>query len=306
MQRLAEEGKDIPEMKLLFGHYIPEDCLIHFPSPRGVGKSWFCMQLCIAIAAQWDSFLGETVDLHGNTLYINNELSERVVRRRASRLLSNAPQPVKDGYNAMVYTTRSGLLDDMANLIQIIKDIRPVLVVIDNLRMAFRDVDTNSNKDITGLMLILLAICQSHKTSVVVTDHFKKHAPSLISESDLQAGSGVKTDLSDGDFFLRHSYQDRSLRILKRGKSRHFEEAGQPKLLRLNPHSLWFELKEEQVNESEHIGIRQIKDKEEQKDIALALRNSGKSFEEIARILNKGKSTVHRWLSATGHSGNSG
>jgi len=91
MQRLAYEGKDIPDMKLLFGCYIPEDCLIHFPSPRGVGKSWLCMQLCIAIAGQWDSYLGETINHFGNTLYINNELSEKIIRRRANILMSNAP-----------------------------------------------------------------------------------------------------------------------------------------------------------------------------------------------------------------------
>ena len=299
MQQLAEEGKSIPEMKLLFGHYIPEECLIHFPSPRGVGKSWFCMQLCIAIAAECDRFLGEAINHHGNTLYINNELSERVARRRASRLLGSVPFPVKDNFQAMVYTTRNHLLDDLPSIIQIMEAIKPVLVVIDNLRMAFTDVDTNSNKEITKLMFTLLALCQSSKTSIVITDHFRKHTSSLLSESDLQSGSGVKTDLSDGDFFLRRSQQDNSLRILKRGKSRHFEETGQSKLLRMNPHSLWFELKEEQVNEAEHIGIGQIKDKEEQKDVALALRKSGKSFDEIARILNKGKGTIHRWLSAS-------
>ncbi|ANI89246.1 hypothetical protein A9P82_08045 [Arachidicoccus ginsenosidimutans] len=297
MQRLAEEGKDIPDMKLLFGNFIPEDCLIHFPSPRGVGKSWLCMQLCIAIAGEWDSYLGEVINHHGNTLYLNNELSERIIKRRANRLLSNVPLPVKDNFKAMAYTTRNNLLDDLPNIIQIIQKLNPVLIVIDNLRMAFTNVDTNNNREITRLMFTLLALCQSSKTSIVVTDHFRKHTTSLLSESDLQTGSGVKTDLVDGDFFLRRSCQDKNLRILKRGKSRHFEEAEQSKLLKMNPYTMWFELKEEQVNEAEHVGIHQIRDKEEQKDIAVALRKSGKSFDEIARILNKGKGTIHRWLS---------
>lgn len=298
MQTLAEEGKDIPELRLLFGDFIAENCLVHFPSPRGVGKSWLCMQLCIAIAGGWDSFLGEPVSLFGNTLYINNELGEKVMRKRASRLMHNLPQPVQHEHKAMVYTTRQNLWDDLPNIIQIIEKIKPVLIVIDNLRMAFADIDTNSNKEITRLMFTLLALCEGTKTAIVITDHFRKHTAGLLSDSDLQTGSGVKTDLVDGDFFLRHSFQHKRYRLLKRGKSRHFEDAEGAKLLQLNPDTMWFELIAEQVNEAEHIGIQYIKDKEEQKDFAKALHRSGKSYAEIAAILGKGKGTIHRWLHA--------
>lgn len=296
MRRLAQEGADLEDLRQLFGRYIPENCLIHFPSPRGVGKSWLCMQLCIAVAAEWKEFLGEPITLYGNTLYINNELSEKIIQRRSKKLLDNAPHPLGENYKAMVYTSRHNLLDDLPNLVTIIEKLKPVLIVIDNLRMAFTDVDTNNNKEITRLMFTLLAICEGTQASVLITDHFRKHTSSLLSDSDLQTGSGIKTDLSDGDFFLRKSAQDKNLRILKRGKSRHFEEADNAKLLRIHPGSCWFELIQEQVNEAEHVGIKSLKDKEEQKDVARALRQQDKSLDEIARILGKGKTTVHRWL----------
>lgn len=294
--RLAHEGKDLKDPLLLFGHYIPEKCLIHFPSPRGVGKSWFCMQLCIAIAGEWNEFLGEKITLHGNTLYINNELSEPVIQRRSKKLLDTLPQEVAKNFKAMVYTSRNNLASDLPVLVQILDKLKPVLVVIDNLRMAFANTDTNNNKEITQLMFMLLAFCESSQASVLITDHFRKHTSSLLSESDLQTGSGIKTDLSDGDFFLRKSVRDKQLRILKRGKSRHFEEDDYAKLIRLNSQSLWFELLEEKVNEAEHIGITSIRDKEEQKDIARSLKDQGHSLENIARILGKGKTTIHRWL----------
>ncbi len=295
-EKLAAEAVSLEEVKLLFGHFIPENCLIHFPSPRGVGKSFFCMQLCIAVAHQWPSFLGETITLHGNTLYINNELSENTMKRRTEKLLQHLPASPAVKFKPRAYTTKSSLADDLPYIIQIVERLKPVLIVIDNLRMAFTDTDTNNNKEITRMMFTLLALCESSKTSVVVTDHFRKHTSSLLSESDLQTGSGVKTDLSDGDFFLRKSVQDKNLRILKRGKSRHFEEADSAKLLRLNPQTMWFELVEDNVNEAEHIGLGSLKDKEEQKDMARALREKGKTFDEIARVLNKGKGTIHRWL----------
>jgi AAA domain len=298
MKKLAEEGEHLEELRLLFGHFIPESTLIHFPSPRGVGKSWFCMELCIAIAAEWEHFLGETINKHGDTLYINNELGDDVMRRRLQKLYRHVPQPLGSNYRAMVYTTRYPLIDELPNILQIIEKINPVLIVIDNLRMAFTGVDINSNREITRLMFTLLAMCESARASVLVTDHFRKHTRSLLSDSDLQSGSGIKTDLSDGDFFLRKSCQDKKLRILKRGKSRHFEEADSAKLVRLNPGTLWFELVEENVNEAEHVGVQSIRDKEEQKDIARALRAQDKTYEDIARILGKGKATIHRWLKA--------
>ncbi|ATL48989.1 hypothetical protein COR50_18435 [Chitinophaga caeni] len=296
MRKLALEGADLQELRQLFGHYIPEGSLIHFPSPRGVGKSWFCMQLCIAIAGEWPDFLGESINMHGNTLYINSELSEKIIRRRSKRLMDSVPFPVGEQYKAMVYSTRRNLLEELHNIVAIVEKLKPVLIIIDNLRMAFTDVDTNNNKDITRLMFTLLALCEGTQTSVLITDHFRKHSGSLLSDSDLQAGSGIKTDLADGDFFLRKSGQDKQFRILKRGKSRHFEEAEGAKLLRMHPGSCWFELVEEQVNEAEHVGIRALRDKDEQKDFARALRLQGKPLDEIAHIMGKGKSTIHRWL----------
>ncbi|MCF3109632.1 AAA family ATPase [Niabella sp. CC-SYL272] len=294
--KLAEEAAQLEDMKLLFGRFIPEGTLIHFPSPRGVGKSFFCMQLCTAVAYEQPEFLGEPITLHGNTLYINNELSEKVLRRRSEKLMSNLPFSPATRFKPRAYTTKNSLADDLPAIIQIVERLKPVLIIIDNLRMAFADTDTNSNKEITRMMFTLLALCESSKTAIVVTDHFRKHTSSLLSDSDLQAGSGVKTDLADGDFFLRKSAQDKNLRLLKRGKSRHFEEADRAKLLRLNPQTLWFELVEDDVNEAEHIGIKSIKNKEEQLDMAKLLQENGKSIREIAGILGKSKSTVQRWL----------
>lgn len=295
-ERLASEGEHIPELKLLFGRYIPEGCLIHFPSPRGVGKSLLCMQLCLAVAHECDNFLGEPITQFGNTLYINNELSQKAIQRRSAQLYHSFPlSPAKD-FKARVYTTKNALAEDLPNLIQIVERYHPVMIIVDNLRMAFTDTDTNNNKEITRMMFTLLALCESSKTSIVITDHFRKHTTHLLSDSDLQTGSGIKTDLSDGDFFLRKSLQDKTLRILSRGKSRHFEEADGAKLIRLNPQTLWFELVEDNVNEAEHIGLRSIRQKEEQLDMARLLRDQGKSVREIASALGKSKSTVHRWL----------
>lgn len=196
----------------------------------------------------------------------------------------------------MVFTTRAGLENELISLAGIVQKLQPRLIVLDNLRMAFTASDTNNNKETTRIMNMLLAFCDTSKAALIFTDHFRKHSSGQLTDSDLQSGSGIKTDLADGDFFLRRSCQDKNLRILKRGKSRHFEESESAKLIRLNPQTLWFELVEDDVNEAEHVGISGLKEKDEQKDMAQTLRSQGKNIMEIAKILGKGKSTIHRWL----------
>ncbi|RKR80723.1 AAA domain-containing protein [Mucilaginibacter gracilis] len=296
IEKLSEEGEHLSDPGLLFGRYIPQASLIHFPSQRGVGKSWLCMQICMAVAGEWGSFLGEEINRHGNTLYVNHELSPNTMRRRSRKLYGALPQPLKNNYKALVFTTRAGLNMELANIIGYVEKYNPVLIVIDNLRMAFTETDLNNSRESTRVMNMLLAICDTSGAALIVTDHFRKHTNGQLTGSDLQSGSGIKTDLSDGDFFLRRSSQDKTLRILKRDKSRHFEESEDAKLIRLNPETLWFELVEDNVNEAEHIGLSGLKEKDEQKDMAQLLRSQGKNIVEIAKILGKGKSTIHRWL----------
>jgi RecA-family ATPase len=48
----------IPSQKLLIGGWMPEDSFGMVYANRGVGKSWFCMALAVAIAEGRSSFLG--------------------------------------------------------------------------------------------------------------------------------------------------------------------------------------------------------------------------------------------------------
>jgi len=81
-----------------------------------------------------------------------------------------------------------------------------------------------------------------------------------------------------------------------------FEESDKTKLVKLNPETLWFELVDEDVNESEHIFLNASSDKEELIDLAQDLKKNGKSYQEIAQILAKPKTTIYRWLNQQGDS----
>lgn len=298
LTELAAYGRSLPPIRRIFGNYVVEGSAIIFAAERGTGKTWLGFEICIAVASEWNNFLGEPIEVHGNTLFINCELSEQTMAKRAATLEEYPPHPTSfKNYKCHVYSTRNSLDEEVEAIFKMAQLHKPVLIVLDNFRVAFLNADTNSNKDVAKAMQLLLNLKDILQTTIIITDHTRKHTKSLLTDSDLQSGSGVKSDLVDSDMFLRRSKQSADFRIFKRVKSRHTEESNGAKLIKLNPKTLWFEFVEDNVDESEHIGADvKPKNKEEEKEIALELQEKGKSIGDIAKILNRSKSTIHGWL----------
>lgn len=294
---LIEEGHKLPELKRIWGNYIFEKSIIHFPSFRGSGKSLLMLQLCIAISSNMKNYLGEIIEMNGATVYLDFEMPDFFIKKRSAKLNSDPPFKIgKYAEDVFVFSTKQSFENEFDNIIKLIHQVSPTLVVIDNLRTALKNANTCSSIDMANFFSLIGGIREKYNCAFVIVDHLRKGTKNLKSDSDLQSGSGSKTDLSDGDFMIRHSCQDKSLRLLKRLKSRMFEESDDCKLIRLNPETLWFELVQENVNESEHIGLSIITEKDELLDIAKDLRKKGMSLQQIATALAKPKSTIHRWL----------
>ena len=298
--KLADEGKDLKPLRSLFGHFIYEGGLIHFPSERGVGKTMLNIQLCYAISSEWKKFCGEKIELHGNSLLLNFELHEDNIRRRLAQMVQNPPMKIKqDKYQAYIYTSRSGFVNEIEKINKFINEFQPVIIFLDNYRTAFLGSDSNSNKDATIAINEMLRFKDKFNPAIVITDHTRKHTRGQMTDSDLQSGAGAKSDLVDSDMFLRKSSQNENYRILKRSNSRYWSEQSNAKLLRLSPETLWFEMVSEEVNEEEHIGEKSSRfPNVEKREIAETMRNKGKTVECIANKLNVSKSTIRRWLNS--------
>ncbi len=146
---------------------------------------------------------------------------------------------------------------------------KPVLIVLDNVRVAFMNAKTNNNKEVAKAIHIILILRDILNTTIIITDHTRKLTRHLLTESDLKNGSEVKSDLTDSDIFLKKSKQDVQYRIFKRSKSRHYVESDEAKLLKLNADSLWFNFLEDNIDESQQIGNETISaTKENQMDLA--------------------------------------
>lgn len=296
-QNYAERGAKLKPIEKLWGNYVLSNSLTHFPSKRGSGKSLLCMQLCLSITQGYPEFLNEKIEKHGVCLYLDFEMSEQITQRRAYQLQKFAPNyNRKKGDDFIIYNSRKSFIEDFEIINRLICENKPILVVIDNLRNALKSVNTNSAIEMANFFSILNALKELYGFAIIIIDHLKKHTNSMRTDSDLQSGSGVKTDLSDADFILRNSCQQKDLRILKRIKSRLVEEDHSTKLIRLNPKTLWFELVAENVNEAEHIGLPDIQDKEELKDVAFDMYSKGNTLEQIADAMGKSKSTIQRYI----------
>ena len=297
MENLAVKGRTLAPLRRLLGNYVLENSSVIFAAERGTGKTLLGLQACIAISSEWSSLWNEPIEYHGNTLFINCELSEDTISRRLARLFDSPPEAIRfSNYQSYVYTTKKGLEEEAQTIIEMSKVHKPVLIVLDNFRVAFLNSDTNNGKEVAKAMHLILTLRDLLDTTIIITDHTRKHTRNLLTDSDLQSGSGVKSDLTDSDMFLRKSKQDIQYRIFKRSKSRHCEETDGAKLIRLNPETLWFEFVQDNIDEAHHIGTEVMPVKEEQKDLARELRDQGKTMEQIAKILNRGKGTIHRWL----------
>lgn len=297
-RELAKEGENLPDLKQLFGNHILEGTTVLLPSERGIGKTMLGLQLAIAIAEGHDKFLGEPVQVHGNTLYLNMELGERVIQKRLSKLMENVKVKEQNPYNAICMTERKSLDQIFPKLEQTIADYKPVVVFIDNLRTAFSDIDIEKNKEITKYLMALNELRDKYKFSLVLIHHTKKGTSYHLTNSDMQSGAGAISDLIDGDLFMRRSQQDSQFRILKRLKSRNCEDQEGATLIRLNPETFWFELVNPFVDEEDHVfdpdsaraELKSLKEK------AITLRKEGKTFEEIGKDLGKDKGTISRWF----------
>lgn len=296
MDELANYGKTLKPLRRVFGKYVFEKSLIHFPSERGTGKTFFMMQLCLCVSNNINSFCNETIELHGNTLYINCELSRDLMARRLAKLYDKPPFTLtKSKHESFIYTTRHSFANDRTYIVEKINQLKPVLVILDNWKTAYQDIDNNKNKDATKAVLDLLNLKDKYGFALVVTDHTRKGSKLQLSESDLQSGSGAKSDLADQDFFLRKSSQNPAFRILKRSKSRICEDATHAKLLKLNTETLWFEVEQEEVNETEHINGEMMAGLDDEAwELAKAMKDKGASLREICKVTGLSKSALHR------------
>ena len=298
MDELAKAGNRLGIRRRLFGDFIFERQLIHFPSERGTGKTWLLLQLCIAISNCFSKYLNESIERYGNTLFLSFEMSEEDIMERIATLYKKPPEGVgtEISHQSDVLTSKEDFLSIEPQIISIIERKRPVLVVLDNFSIAFTGIEKRG--EIARAWRNLLKLKDKYGFSLIVVDHTKKNTRGLATDSDLQSGSGVKSDLSDGDIFIRFSCQNDEFRILKQSKARRTARQTGVKLVRFDSDTCWFRWLKDNADEMEHLNPNVAKsiDHDDLLDMAQTLIDSGKTYQQVAKAVGIPKSTLNRKL----------
>jgi len=286
-ETLAMKGRNRPELKNIWGKYIYEKSLTLLGGERGSGKSFLALEICLAVSYEYESFLSEQINLPGNTIYLDFELGDYIMSKRLETLYS-AMDKQKDKFDCYLEFPRESLTEYLESLVKKIIELKPVLIVIDNLKTAWKDIDlVKQGNHAIKVLEMLNNIKKKHGVTFLVVCHTKKHTRIQLTESDLISGSGSIPDVSDADFFLRKC-KDVRQRILKRDKSRFCEETGLAKIIAMGDTTRWFQVLYEDVDESEFLPIdRRVKGTINPKvEIAYDMSKSGKSLREIGAALD--------------------
>ncbi|CFX18106.1 conserved protein of unknown function [Candidatus Filomicrobium marinum] len=153
-------------------------------APTGIGKSWFAMGVTAAVASggtygHWSAPEPRKV------LYIDGEMDAADLKSRFHSIVEAAASGDRDAIeqNVLLYARHDqpedgtmpdfGDPDDIEGIVQIVRDVRPDLVVLDNLS-TLATVDDNNASEAWDPFLKLLQRIRSTGAAVLVVHHANK------------------------------------------------------------------------------------------------------------------------------------
>jgi KaiC/GvpD/RAD55 family RecA-like ATPase len=126
----------IPPRKQVFDPWLPEQGLAMVYAPRGIGKTFFALEIALAIATGGE-FLGWKANTKTPVFYIDGEMSQSDLQKRFNMLIKNN-QKIDDGYFNILTPDRQkkgmpNLSDpvDQEKLYSLLGDAK--VIVIDNI-----------------------------------------------------------------------------------------------------------------------------------------------------------------------------
>lgn len=188
---------EIPPREMIVEPFLPTSSLSMTFAMRGVGKTWFVMQLAVAVTNA-KPFFEWHVPVARRVLYIDGEMPLSLLQERFSWLYRGRPSPLLDilpseslwmeghplNLNDRVSQGRvQALLDTMEA-----ENRRPALIVLDNWSSLCFGGDSNSNDDLDGILTWLMHL-RHQGYAVMVVHHAGKGGD--------QRGASRREDLLD-------------------------------------------------------------------------------------------------------------
>lgn len=269
---------------------FPKQGLMMIYAKRGIGKTYFALNLACSIAGGFNVFNDKwKINLPRKVLYIDGEMPANTMQERISSLIINLAE-IKNPENFQIITPDTqketcGLIPDLSKeegqrfIEEIINDKQIDVVVIDNLSTLFRSGRENESESWNPIAQWVLKLRTQGK-SIIFIHHAGKN--------DNQRGTSKKEDILDTVIKLKRPDDYES----KEGSrfEVHFEKSRGFAGSDANPFEVKLELTENKANWT----IKEIEDFE-QKEV-LELTKEGLTQRKIAEKLNISPSKVNRIL----------
>jgi len=200
---------ELPERESIIFPFLPAQSLSMVFAPRGLGKSWFCMELALAVA-EGRKFLAWDVPTIRRVLYIDGEMPQKTLVDRFKALGRGEEACLDVLPSELLWTDDRPInLNDRADQIRInelLGDMaaahgKPDLVIIDNLSSMTAGGDENSNSELDSLLRFLISL--RHKGYAIVLVHHS-------GKSGDQRGASRREDLLDTSIKLTQPKGDDS------------------------------------------------------------------------------------------------
>jgi len=256
---------------------LPEGCILFAGRPK-LGKSWFVLQLALAVASGENAF-GDFPVNRGDVLYLALEDTRRRLQSRAKRLLADKPLPSGCKFAVDWPRIDEGGVEYLELWLQ--RNPATRMVIIDTFQKIKPSRGHNSDFETLSR---LVQISHKFKICLLVVHHTRK--TDADDPFDTVSGPTATASLSDGMLILKRARcsQDAELHIT----GRDIEESR--KALRFDTESMKWEFLGEAA---------QVWRSQERTDIIDLLRKQNTSLQpaEIADFLDKSCAAVRKTLS---------
>jgi putative DNA primase/helicase len=105
---------DLPERKMLFGPWLPEQGLVMAFSETGMGKTYFALNVAYAVATDGE-YLGWRATEQQRVLYLDGEMPARTMQDRSRAIAGlDPPEDLNDWFQVITPDLQEGVMPDLS------------------------------------------------------------------------------------------------------------------------------------------------------------------------------------------------
>lgn len=165
---------DIPEREDVIAGLVPRGDAVLLSAREKDGKGLITLDMCACVASG-ETFLGRAVT-QGPAVYLALEEGKRTIRDRWKARVGETPSiPIYVAFldGSMGETFRLDDADSIQDVLLLINQYRPVLIVLDVLREAHNGRE-NESDDMVALIRPIRQLAHEYNVAIVVTHHASK------------------------------------------------------------------------------------------------------------------------------------